>query len=239
MTYLSTPNKRKSEKRDDEVIVTPSSTFDDSECDDSPRDTDSFVSTPCQSFESPVKRRKTSLTIRGPSQLSPPLMRRIEYRPTSISSHANSERSSSFLRGRPVLDIFDSSGSSISEQPENDLSELSFLAIPTPPSLISKANESQIPSFDLSPRTTLAPQFPELHDSRLLFPRFHAEIENKNSNTSSRRRLPPLRMRPTNTRNHRTGTRQMMEELSLPTLSEITLREPQRERRSSLPAVAA
>lgn len=235
MTYLSTPIKRKQpEERDDDIIVTPLSTFDDSESDDSPRDTDSLFSTPCN-FESPIKRRRTSLIIRGPSQLSPPLMRRIEYRPSSISSQMNNERSNSFLHGRPVLDIFESSSSS--EQPENDISDLSFLAIPTPPSMSSNVNESEIPSFDLSPRTTLAPRFPDLHDSRLLFPAVHIGKENMNSNTSSRRRLPPLRMRPSNARNYRHGSRQMMEELALPTLAEITLGEP--ERRSSLPAVVA
>lgn len=237
MIHLATPNKRKHcEERDDDVIVTPSSSY-DTDSDDSVRDTDAFVATPCPTFvcESPTKRRKTSMA--GPSQLSPPLMPRLHYRPSSLLSRQN-ERSLTVARGRPVLDLFDSnSDSSSMAQPENDLS---FLAIPTPPSNTSEMNDETIPTFELSPRTTLAPRFPELFDSRRLFgPHYDEEKENE-LNGTKRRLLPFLRMRPTSAQKHRLGSKPMLEELSLPTLTEVTLREQSRpERRSSLPAVAA
>lgn len=235
MIHLSTPNKRKHcEERDDDVIVTPSSSY-DTDTDDSVRDTEAFVSTPCPTFvcESPTKRRKTAMP--GPSQLSPPLMPRLHYRPSSLLSRQN-ERSLTFARGRPVLDLFDSDGSSM-EQPENDLSSL---AIPTPPSNTSEKDDEKIPTFELSPRTTLAPRFPEMFDSRRLFgPHYDEEKENE-LNGTKRRLLPFLRMRPTSAQKHRLGSKPMLEELTLPALTEVALQEQSRpERRSSLPAVAA
>jgi len=237
MIHLSTPNKRKHcEERDDDIIVTPSSSY-DTDSDDSVRDNDVFVSTPCPTFvcESPTKRRKTAMP--GPSQLSPPLMPRFLYRPSSLLSRQK-ERSHTFAPGRPVLDLFDSnSDSSSMEQPENDLS---FLAIPTPPSNTSEMDDEKIPTFVLSPRTTLAPRFPELFDSRRLFgPHYDEEKENE-LNGTKRRLLPFLRMRPTSAQKHRSGVNSLIEELSLPTLAKVTLQEQSRpERRSSLPAVAA
>mmetsp|Transcript_12888 Transcript_12888/g.32472 ORF Transcript_12888/g.32472 Transcript_12888/m.32472 type:complete len:215 (+) Transcript_12888:147-791(+) len=208
--YLFTPNKRKlSDERDDDVVVTPSSSFDESDCDDSPRETDTFLSTPCPTFESPLKRRRTSMPALHNSQLSPPLMPRLSYRPSNLATHQN-ER---YTSGRPVLDIFECKSS--------EESNLSFLAIPTPPSAIS--DKDAIPTFGLSPRTTLAPRFPELVDA---FPVFPDEKENLNL----RKVLPVLRRRPINAPKRRL---QLIQDLSLPTLAEVP------ERRSSLPAIAA
>jgi len=212
VTYLFTPNKRKlTEERDDDIVVTPSSSISDSDSDDSPRDSDSFVSTPYPAFESPLKRRRINAHN---SQLSPPLMPRLSYRPSKLATHQN-ER---FTAGRPVVDIFERMDRSLVHQ------DLSFLAIPTPPSVESEKNA--IPTFGLSPRTTLAPRFPELLDP---FPPFPEEKEN----STSSKHLPILRRRPINARRHRIGRKQMIEELSLPTLNEMP------ERRSSLPAMAA
>lgn len=217
VTYLFTPtnSKRKlSEERDDDIVVTPSSSFDETESDDSPRDSDAFLSTPCPVFKSPLKRRRTANNALHNSELSPPLMPRLSYRPSKLAAHQN-ER---FTAGRPVLDIFEYKRSGESQQ------DLSFLAIPTPPSVAS--DEDVIPTFGLSPRTTLAPRFPELLDP---FPAFPDEKEiPKSQNT-----LPLLKRRPINSRKHRAGRMQLIEELSLPTLSEMP------ERRSSFPAMAA
>lgn len=215
VTYLFTPNKRKlSEERDDDIVVTPSSSIGESDSDDSPRDSDVFVSTPCPTYESPVKRRRTSIDALRKSQLSPPLMPRLSYRPSKLATHQN-ER---FTTGRPVLDLFERMESNPSRQ------DLSFLAIPTPPSVAS--GKETIPTFGLSPRTTLAPRFPELLDP---FPAFPDEKEYLSSN----KQLPFLRRRPINARKHRIGRKQMIEDLSLPTLAKMP------ERRSSLPAMAA
>lgn len=217
-TTLSTPKKRKQmEERDDDIVVTPSSSYDSSSDSDSDaRDMDSFVSTPCPDIaasESPCKRRKISLALRGHhSDLSPPLMPRLKYRPASLSSQNNERtrsRSHSFAaRGRPVLDLFgDDSNSYEQEQPQNNLS---FLAIPTPPSNII---ETKIPSFGLSPRTTLAPFLRSL------------AFENEDGNP-----LPSLRMRTSSPQQYKFGTKQLMEELSMPTLAEVTLRETRQDR---------
>lgn len=214
--YHFTPNKRKlPDERDDDIIVTPSSSFDESECDDSPRENDFFVSTPCPSFESPMKRRRTSIDTLHNSQLSPPLMPRLQYRPSTLAGH-------------PMLNLFESSGNDVTEQPENDLS---FLAIPTPPSTNFETDKDTIPTYGLSPRTTLAPRLPELLESCQLF-----GFRNEKEILSSRRRLPTLRMRPSNALRSR---KPPSEELCLPTLAEITIGESRHERRSSLPAVAA
>jgi len=211
-SYLFTPNKRKlSDERDDDIVVTPSSSFDESDCDcdDSPRDTDAFLTTPCPNFESPLKRRRTSMLALHNSQLSPPLMPRLSYRPSNLATHQN-ER---YTSGRPFLDIF--------ECKSGKEANLSFLAIPTPPSATS--DKDTIPTFGLSPRTTLAPRFPGLVDG---FPVLPDEKEKVNS----RKLLPVLRMRPMNARKRRS---QLIQDLSLPTLAEVP------ERRSSLPAIAA
>jgi len=214
--YPFTPNKRKlSDERDDDIIVTPSSSFDESECDDSPRENDSFVSTPCPSFESPMKRRRTSIDALHNSQLSPPLMPRLQYRPSTLAGH-------------PVLDVFARSSNDETEQPENDLS---FLAIPIPSSTNFETDKDTIPTFGLSPRTTLPPRLPELLESCQLF-----GFRNEKEILSPRRRLPTLRMRPSNALRSR---KPLIEELCLPTLAEITIGESRHERRSSLPAVAA
>lgn len=236
MAHLSTPNKRKlSEERDDDNIVTPSSSY-DSDSDDNARDSDAFLSTPCPSFESPLKRRRKSMAVHnGLWQLSPPLMPRINYRSSSLLSHEFGRLDSFVSSGRPILDLFESNNN---EQSGNDLS---FLAIPTPPSHSSNMNKESIPTFGLSPRTTLAPRFPELHDSHWLFG-VHTEKEKENehsSSSSSRRLLPSLRMRRSNAPKHYLGNKELMEELSLPTLANITIQESKHERRSSLPAVAA
>lgn len=222
IAYPFTPNKRKlSEERDDDIIVTPSSSFDDSECDDSPRDVDSFVSTPCPCFESPMKRRRTFIDALHKSQLSPPLMPRLHYRPSTLAAHQHERQS-----GRPVLNLFESSN-------DNDEEDLSFLAIPTPPSSTSETDNDAIPTFGLSPRTTLVPRLPELMESCRLF-----GFPNNKENLSSRRRLPALRMRPT--RRRRSENKALIEELSLPTLAEVsTIEQSTPVRRSSLPAVAA
>lgn len=202
--FTATPNKRKQpEDRDDDIIVTPSSSY-DSDSDDSARDASPISSTPCSG--SPLKRRKI--------RFSPPPFPRFKYGLASPSSYRDNERSQSFVRGRPVLDIFESRNNSTSrsEQPQNDLS---FLAVPTPPSHTSAAT---IPSFDLSPRTTLAPRFPELKmDSHRLF-------ETKDAK-SSILMLSSLRMRPTKPQQLRLGKKQLVEELSLPTLADVTLQE--------------
>lgn len=221
-SITATPNKRKlRDERDDDIVVTPSSSY-DSESDDSTRDTDSFVSTPisaCESTPAPHKRRRMS---HDTSQLSPPLMPRFQYRPSSLIQY--NDRSHPFARGRPVLDIFEGSSTSLieDEQPEDDMS---FLAIPTPPSIKSEADDTKIPVFDLSPRTTLAPRFPELMDSHRLF----GNPSDEKENDGRRPLLPSLRMRRSRPQEIRVGNKEMLEELSLPTL---TLRE-------SLPAVAA
>lgn len=218
VAYPCTPNKRKlSEERDDDVIVTPTSLFDEKESDDSPRDTDSYVATPCHCYESPKKRRRTAVDISHSSQLSPPLMPRILYRPSTFASHRYERKS-----GRPILDIFENK------------SNLSFLAIPSPPSTTSEADKDAIPTFGLSPRTTLAPRFPDLLESHPIFG-FPEEKEN----VSSRRLLPALRMKRTHGSKLRTGRKHLMKELSLPTLNEIATDQSQRMRRLSLPAVAA
>jgi len=210
--FTATPNKRKQpEERDDDIIVTPSSSY-DSDSDDSARDASSILSTPC--YGSPLKRRKISMDGEDLSRFSPPPFPRFKYGLASPSSYRDNERSQSFVCGRPVLDIFESSNNSRSrsEQPQNDLS---FLAVPTPPSHTSAAT---IPSFDLSPRTTLAPRFPVLKmDSHRLF-------ETKDAK-SSIRMLPLLRMRPTKPQQLRLGKKQLVEELSLPTLADVTLQE--------------
>lgn len=236
-TTLSTPNKRKQmEERDDDIVVTPLSSYDSSSDSDSDaRDTDSFVSTPyadTAASESPWKRRKISLALRGHhSDLSPPLMPRLKYRRSSLSSQNNERtrsRSYSFaVRGRPVLDIFGDDSNSYEQQQQRPTNDLSFLAIPTPPSKIS---ETKIPSFGLSPRTTLAPRFPELFESRRLFGR-SLMLENEDRNP-----LPSLRMRTSSPQLHKVGTKQLMEELFLPTLTEVTLRETWQDR--SNPAAA-
>lgn len=215
LTVLSSPNKRKQpEERDDDAIVTPSSSYDyDSDSDDSARDTCSLFSTPCPTpcVESPTKRRRLTTAKTGNhSHFSPPLMPQLKYQ----SSEMSGERFHIF-HGRPVLNIFehdnDSSGNRV--QPENDLS---FLAIPTPPSDSSiEANGAKVPYFDLSPRTTLAPRIPEFFDSR----RLNARDEKENK-CSRRRPLPSLRMRPSNTR---FGIRKLMGELTLPSPSEFRL----------------
>jgi len=221
----STPNKRKlSEERDDDVIVTPSSSY-DSDSDDNARDTDSFVSTPIPDYESPLKRRRMSGAALDYSRFSPPLMPRFQYRPSTLEQQ--NDQSLSFTRGRPVLDIFTSDR----EQPENAL-DLSFLSMPTPPSNVSEMDEAKIPFFALSPRTTMGPPFPYLVEGRRLFVG-NAEEEKENGDSLRRRILPSLRMRPSK---QQLGKNRMVEELSLPTL---TIRETRRERRSSLPAVAA
>lgn len=209
----STPSKRKlSEERDDDVIVTPSSSY-DSENDDNSRDTDTFVSTPCPASlsmpcESPLKRRRTSTADLDHSKLSPPLMPRFKYR---HSTPEENRRSQCYLPGRPVLDLFTSE----QEQPVSD-DDLSFLAIPTPPSNTSEIDNSKIPSFGLSPRTTMAPSFPLLLDSRRLF---GCSTEVDKENVSRRRILPPLRMRPQRTQLRKS---QLLEELALPTLADVT-----------------
>jgi hypothetical protein len=233
-TAISTPNKRKQmEERDDDIVVTPSSSYDSSsDSDDNTRDTDSFVSTPCPAaFESPWKRRKVSLAVYGHhSALSPPLMPRLKYRSLSLSSENDDDEQSRphafAARGRPVLDLFGDSNSY--EQPENDLS---FLAFPTSPSNISAmSHDEKIPSFDLSPRTTLKPRFPEF---------FRRPLVVEKEPQPLRRNLPPsLRMRTTTPNHYKFGKKQLIEELSLPALAEVTLRETGQVRRSSLPAAA-
>lgn len=230
VAYPCTPNKRKlSDERDDDVVVTPIS-IDYSDCDDSPRDTDAFVSTPCPSFESPMKRRRTAIDAFHNSQLSPPLMPRLHYRPSTLATHQFERKS-----GRPILDIFKSnSTNNILEdrQPEED--DLSFLAIPTPPSARSETNKEAIPTLGLSPRTTLAPRFPDLVESHLVF-----EFPDEKENLSRGRLLPALRMRRTHGLRRRSGRKQLIEDLTMPTLSEVTIEQSHRERRDSLPAVAA
>lgn len=220
MLTPSTPNKRKlSDERDDDVIVTPSSSY-ESDSDDDARD---IVSTPC---ESPLKRCRTSAAPLDHSRFSPPLMPRFKYR------HATTEevntRSQCHLPGRLVLDLF----SSEREQPVGN-DDLSFLAIPTPPSNTSDIDSSKIPSFGLSPRTTMAPTFPLLLDSRRLFA---CRTSDEKENLSRRRILPPLRMRP---QRQQLGKSQLMEELSLPALVDVTFRESSQERRASFSTVSA
>jgi hypothetical protein len=218
IAYPYTPNKRKlSEDRDDDAIVTPSSLFDDMESDDSPRDTDPVVSTPYPCYESPMKRRRTAIDISHSAQLSPPPMPQLRYRPSRLASHRYEHTS-----GRPILDVFE------------NVSDLSFLAIPTPPSAISHTDKDGIPTFGLSPRTTLAPRFPDLLESHPIF-----GFPDGKENVSSRRRLPALRMRRTNGLKLRTGRKHLDKELSLPTLDEIVTEQSRSERRLSLPAVAA
>jgi hypothetical protein len=210
-TVFSSPNKRKQEERDDDVIVTPSSSYDnDSDSDDSTRDSESLYWTPCPTLYagSSTKRRRRSTAEIG--NLSPPPMPQLKYQ----SSKMAEERFHIFHR-RSVLNIFehdnDSSANTIG--PDNDLS---FLAIPTPPSDSSiEANGAKVPYFDLSPRTTLAPRIPEFFDSR----RLNARDEKENK-CSRRRPLPSLRMRPSNTR---FGIRKLMGELTLPSPSEFRL----------------
>lgn len=221
----STPNKRKlSEERDDDVIVTPSSSY-ESDSDDNARDTDAFVSTPCPTSlstpcESPLKRRRTSAAVLDHSKFSPPLMQRFKYRHSTPAEENG--RSQCYIPGRPVLDLFTNER----EEPVNN-NDLSFLAIPTPPSNTSEVDNAKIPSFGLTPRTTAAPSFPLLLDSRRLF---GGNTSDEKENVSRRRILPSLRMRP---QRQQLGKARLMEELSLPTLA------PRPERRSSLPAVTA
>lgn len=209
----STPNKRKlSEERDDDVIVTPSSSY-ESDSDDNARDTDAFFSTPCPAAlsipcESPLKRRRTSAAALDHSKLSPPLMPRFKYRQ---STPEENRRSHCYLPGRPVLDLFTGER----EQPFSG-DDLSFLAIPTPPSNTSEIYDSKIPSFGLSPRTTMAPSFPLLLDSRRLF---GCDKEEGKENVSRRRILPPLRMRPQRPQLRKS---QLVEALALPTLADVT-----------------
>lgn len=206
-TFLSSPNKRKQEERD-EVIVTPSSSYDDdSDSDDSTRDTDSLYTTPCPTSyaESPSKRRRCSTAEIG--SLSPPPMPQLKYQSSTMAG----ERFQIFHR-RPVLNIFDDNSSNTT-QPDDDLS---FLAIPTPPSENTiESNRSKVPSFDLSPRTTLAPRIPEFFDSRRL-----NVLDEKENKCSRRRPLPSLRMRPSNAR---FGIRKVMGELTLPTSPGVRL----------------
>lgn len=189
-TAFSSPNKRKQEERDDDVIVTPSYSYDnDSDSDDSTRDTESLYSTPCpKSYAgSSTKRRRRSTAEIG--NLSPPPMPQLKYHSSKMAGDLFH-----IFNRRPVLNIFehDSDNSANTVEPDDDLS---FLAIPTLPSDSSiEANGPKVPSFDLSPRTTLAPRFPEFFDSR----RLNAGDEKENK--CSRRPLPSLRMRPSNTR---------------------------------------
>ena len=213
----STPHKRKlSEERDDDAIVTPSSSYDE----ENTRDTDAFVSTPCPaSFstpcQSPSKRRKTSTEAIDHSKFSPPLMPRFKYRPSTLEQQ--NDLSLCDAPGRPVLDLF----SSDREEPEND-DDLSFLAIPTPASNFNEVDTSKVPSFGLSPRTTMAPLFPRLMDSRRLF-EGETGHEKENSNIDRRRIIvPALSMRP---QKQRFGKEKMMEELSLPTLADVAIGE--------------
>lgn len=217
IAYPCTPNKRKlSEDRDDDAIVTPS-LLDDRASDDSPRDTDPIVSTPYLCFESPMKRRRTAIDISDSFRLSPPPMPQIRYRPSRLASHRYERMSA-----RPILDVFE------------NVNDLSFLAIPTPPSATSHADQDIIPTFGLSPRTTLAPRFPDLLESHPIF-----GFPDEKENVSSRRRLPALRMRRTNGLKLRTGRKHLDKELSQPTLDEIATGQSRSERRLSLPAVAA
>lgn len=221
----STPNKRKlSEERDDDVIVTPSSSY-DSYSDDSARDTDSFVSTPIPDYESPQKRRRTSGSVLDHSKFSPPLMPRFQYRSSALAQQ--NDHSIAYAQGRPVLDLFTDG----SEQSQSTF-DLSFLAMPTPSSNTSEIDEKKIPFFALSPRTTMAPPFPHLVEGRRLF-EGHIEDGKENVDSSRRRILPSLRMRRAKQQFGKNGT---MEQLSLPTL---TIHETRQERRSSFPAVAA
>jgi hypothetical protein len=226
VTYPCTPNKRKlSEKRDDDVVITPS-LIEDDECDDSPRDTNDFVSTPCMSFESPMKRRRTAIDVARKSQLSPPPMPRIRYRPSTLAGHQFERKG-----GRPILDIFVSDSNIERRQHEENLS---FLEIPTPPSARNETDKDSIPIFGLSPRTTLAPRFPNLLESHPIFG-FPEEEES----FPRGRLLPALRMRRTYGPKRLSGRMQLIEDLSMPTLAEVTIEQSQRERRNSLPAVAA
>jgi hypothetical protein len=150
----------------------------------------------------------TSIADLGHSKLSPPLMPRFKYR---HSTPEENRRSQCYLPGRPVLDLFTSE----QEQPVSD-DDLSFLAIPTPPSNTSEIDNSKIPSFGLSPRTTMAPSFPLLLDSRRLF---GCSTEVDKENVSRRRILPPLRMRPQRPQLRKS---QLLEELALPTLADVT-----------------
>lgn len=228
---IFTPNKRKlSEERDDDAIVTPSSSYgSDIDDNDNDRDNEAFISTPCPTYismpcESPSKRRRTSAATLDHSKFSPPLMPRFKYRPSTLEQENG--RSKFYLPGRPVLDLFTSD----SEQPKNN-DHLSFLAIPTPPSNVSEADTSKIPSFGLSPRTTTAPLFPLLLESRQLFGGNIGD-EKENESVPRRRMLPPLSMRP---QKQGLGKTQLMKELSLPTLFDAT----RPERRSSISAVFA
>merc|ERR1712100_21532 len=108
--------------------------------------------------------------------LSPPLMPRLLYRPSTLAAHQHE---------RPVLNLFESSN----DEPVEE--DLSFLAIPSPPSATSKTDNDEIPTFGLSPRTTLVPRLPELMESCRLF-----AFPDEKENLLSRRRLPALRMRP-------------------------------------------
>lgn len=218
----STPIKRKlSEERDDDVIVTPSSSY-DNDSDDDARDTESFVSTPIPTYESPQKRRRTSGASFDFSELSPPLMPRFKYQTSTLAQQ--NDQSIFFARGRPVLDLFTGE----KEQTGNTF-DLSFLAMPTPQSNTSEIDESKIPSFALSPRTTLGPPFPHLVEGRVLF-----GGNTKDDDSSSRRRIiSSLRMRPSKQPFRKD---QMADELSLPTL---TIQERRHVRRSSVPAVIA
>jgi len=220
MLTPSTSNKRKlSEERDDDVIVTPSSSY-ESDSDDSARDTNSFVSTPSPSLsmpcESPSKRLRLSEAALDHSKLSPPLMPRFKYRHSTTAEE--NRRSHCYLPGRLVLDLF----SSEREQPVSD-NDLSFLAIPTPPSNTSENFSSKIPTFALSPRITMAPSFPLLMDSRRLFA---CNTSAEKENLSMRRILPPLRMRP---QRPQLGKSQLKEELSLPPLVDAMFRESRQE----------
>lgn len=220
MLTPSSHNKRKlSEERDDDVIVTPSSSY-ESDSDDSARDTNSFVSTPSPSLsmpcESPSKRLRPSEAALDHSKLSPPLMPRFKYRHSTTSEE--DRRSHRYLPGRLVLDLF----ANEREQPVSD-NDLSFLAIPTPPSNTSEIDSSDIPTFGLSPRTTMAPTFPLLMDYRRLFA---CNTSDEKENLSRRRTLPPLRMRP---QRPQLGKSQLREELSLPTLVDPTFRESRQE----------
>jgi len=220
MLTPSAPNKRKlSEERDDDVIVTPSS-FYESDSDDSARDTNAFVSTPSPSLslpcESPTKRLRPSKAALDHSQLSPPLMPRFKYRHSTIKEE--NRRTHYHLPGRLVLDLF----SSETEQPVS-YNDLSFLAIPTPPSRTSEVDASKIPTFGLSPRTTMAPSFPPLLDSRRLFA---CTTSDEKENSYRRRSLPSLRMRP---QRPQLGKSHLIQELSLPPLVDATFKESRQE----------
>jgi len=188
-----------------------------------------FSSSPSASASaSPPKRRKMIGTSTTSAFTSPPLMPRFKYEQAQRS-------------------VVVAPDTNTAPRPAMDLSFLAFPSLPSgSPTCVSKQSSTSSSLFVLSPRTTLAPLLlqdnisnsnnnsdDDDYDYEICSYDFDSFSEQQQRhpyigvgmaamNNIHELLLPSLRMRPTNPRKYDLSKKQMMTELSLPSLMEVS-----------------